>query len=264
MPELAEVEYYRKQWDVGLGCRIINVIMHPEARVFRGMNVMALQSGLKRSTLKNSHAHGKQMLFEFSGGKWLGVHLGMSGRTLTQPKDFIPDRHDHLVLFTSTNALVYTDPRLFGRIRYDTGKQHPDWWLRLPPDLLSDEFTPEVLKRFLQRRGNAPIKAVLLMQERFPGIGNWMADEILWRARIRPSTLAGQIHRQRLTRLYDKIREVCCDALKVIGGNNSDPPDTWLFNHRWRDNGNCPQTGVALKREEIGGRTTCWSPKWQR
>ena len=50
-------------------------------------------------------------------------------------------------------------------------------------------FVPvnEKVADFLQRRARAPIKAVLLMQERFPGIGNWMADEILWRAAIHPA-----------------------------------------------------------------------------
>jgi len=41
-------------------------------------------------------------------------------------------------------------------------------------------------------------------------------------------------------------------------------PDTWLFNHRWAGGGRCPRTGVPLVREEIGGRTTCWSPGRQK
>ena len=49
------------------------------------------------------------------------------------------------------------------------------------------------LANFLKRRAQAPIKAVLLMQERFPGIGNWMADEILWRAAIHPKQAAGSL-----------------------------------------------------------------------
>ena len=48
---------------------------------------------------------------------------------------------------------------------------------------------------FFDRRGRAPIKGVLLMQEVFPGVGNWMADEILWRARVAPMVPAGQIGR---------------------------------------------------------------------
>lgn len=91
-----------------------------------------------------------------------------------------------------------------------------------------------------------------------------MADEILWRSQLHPATRAIQLNRAKRELLYGKLREVCADAMAVIGADWSTPPDTWLFNHRWKDGGRCPQTGVALKRETIGGRTTCWSPKWQK
>jgi formamidopyrimidine-DNA glycosylase len=59
------------------------------------------------------------------------------------------------------------------------------------------------------------------------------------------------------------IREVCTDALRVIGKDWSDPPDTWLFNHRWEKGGRCPRTRGPLLHATIGGRTTCWSPRRQ-
>jgi formamidopyrimidine-DNA glycosylase len=130
--------------------------------------------------------------------------------------------------------------------------------------VLSEAFTQERVNRFLDRRAAAPIKSVLLMQETFPGVGNWMADEILWRARIHPATRSGRIGVAKRRRLYECIREVSEDALNVIGTDWNRPPDDWLFNHRWKDGGHCPRTGGLLKREQIGGRTTCWSPRWQR
>ena len=101
------------------------------------------------------------------------------------------------------------------------------------------------------------------MQQAFPGVGNWMADEILWRSRIHPKILAGNLNTYKRKMLYRRTQEVSRDALKVIGSDWNTPPDNWLFNHRWKDGGSCPQTGAPLKREKIGGRTTCWSPKWQ-
>ena len=38
------------------------------------------------------------------------------------------------------------------------------------------------MEEFLARHPKLPMKAVLLLQPGFPGVGNWMADEILWRA----------------------------------------------------------------------------------
>src|SRR5205085_3928328 len=134
------------------------------------------------------------------------------------------------------------------------------------------QFTVTAVADFLRRRGRAPIKAVLLMQERFPGVGNWMADEILWRAAIHPARLAGSLDATEIRALHRECRNVCRQALAVIAGRGKTPPQhlnenipgTWLFKHRWRKGGTCPKTGAKLRHATIGGRTTCWSPARQK
>jgi formamidopyrimidine-DNA glycosylase len=64
-------------------------------------------------------------------------------------------------------------------------------------------------------------------------------------------------------KLYATLRTVCAEAMAVIGKDWSDPPDAWLFNHRWQDGGRCPRAKKPLVRAEVGGRTTCWSPARQ-
>ncbi|PXA05281.1 DNA-formamidopyrimidine glycosylase [Coraliomargarita sinensis] len=265
MPELAEVEYYRKQWSPGIGQIVAGVELHPDKRIYRGVDTDALVRGLKGRPLKKSMTHGKRMCFIFGDRHWLGVHLGMTGKNFVRGEDYQPAKHDHLVVaMESGTKLVFSDPRLFGRIHYAESRTPPEWWSDLPAEILSDAFTVERLQNFLKRRARAAIKAVLLMQEVFPGIGNWMADEILWRARLHPATPAGQLCKRQQDELYRRIREVSRDALEVIGSDWNTPPDDWLFNHRWRDGGICPKTGRPLVREKIGGRTTCWSPAWQK
>ena len=264
MPELAEVEYYRKQWQAAISQSITGVTLKPSKRVFRGLDTKALRHGLLGETFTASATHGKQMCFRFGTNHWLGVHLGMSGKThILAPSDR-PQKHDHLILHMSSGvSLVFTDPRMFGRILYSKTENKPSWWAMLPPEILSTDFTLEYLSRYLDRRSKCTIKAVLLMQETFPGVGNWMADEILWRSRIHPKCKAGDLSMHQRRVLYQRTQEVSMEALRVIGTDWGTPPDNWLFNHRWKDGGTCPQTGAALKREQIGGRTTCWSPKWQ-
>ena len=80
MPELAEVEFYRKQWDAGLGAKIIAVQLHAQKRIFRGSDTRRSSARTNRcDDCCSSIARGKQMLFRFSGDNWLGLHLGMSG-----------------------------------------------------------------------------------------------------------------------------------------------------------------------------------------
>ena len=269
MPELAEVDYFRKQWNPGLGQRIEAVLIHPKARIFRGTDVRALEKNFTGAKLERSESRGKQMLFVARSAKgksraWLGVHLGMTGKMSVAPADHEPARHEHLVLRQAKQALVFQDARLFGRVLFGEGTEPPAWWTKQAPDLLSPAFTEKALDQFLKRRKKAPLKAVLLMQERFPGIGNWMADEILWRAGIHPSQPAGSLDARRTKALYRDIRGVCRDAMRIIGERWDDPPDSWLFNHRWKRGGHCPRTGAKLQHATIGGRTTCWSPARQK
>jgi formamidopyrimidine-DNA glycosylase len=271
MPELAEVEFYRRRWAVGHGDRVRAVETHPGKRVFRGTDAGRLARGLAGAVLLDSAAAAKQMLFRFDGGRWLGIHLGMSGELRVEPAAYAARPHDHLRLRQDARTLVFTDPRMFGGVRYHEGGNPPDWWTLLAPPILSHEFTPAALAAFLRRRARAPLKAVLLMQERFPGVGNWMADEILWRARLGPRRAAGKVAPAEARSLWRHCRLVCRGALRHnagVGGPmpavlNEFMPATWLFNHRWRPGGRCPRCAAGLRHAEVGGRTTCWCPRCQ-
>src|SRR5438046_7684926 len=115
MPELAEVEWFRKQWNAGLGEKIVDLVLHEKNRVFRETDVRALRESLIGKKLLRSHRRGKRMLFQFSGDNWLGVHLGMTGKIHVEPANCRHDKHDHLVLFQRERALVFTDSRKFRR-----------------------------------------------------------------------------------------------------------------------------------------------------
>jgi formamidopyrimidine-DNA glycosylase len=273
MPELAEVEFYRKRWALAAtGQHLGAVLLHPTARPLRHLDAATLRRALTGARLESSAAAAKQMCFRFSGGTWLGLHLGMSGELFTAPPEYPPGKHDHLVLRAPNHALVYRDPRMFGRVEFHRGAGEPRWWSRIAPPILSPAFTAGAVAAFLHRRRRAPLKAVLLMQERFPGVGNWMADEILWRAGLHPAQPAGTLRPEEVRRLWRECRQVCRQALAAIAGRGSalpadlnvGIPRSWLFLHRWADGGRCPRTGATLRRATIGGRTTCWSPGRQR
>ncbi len=264
MPELAEVEYFRKRWDAGIGEKIVAVQLHGEKRVFRETDVHALETCLVRQTFLRSLAYGKQMLFVFSENNWLGIHLGMSGNLRVEAVGFEAEKHDHLVLRQKSRALVFRDPRQFGRVRFHHGTKAPDWWPEVALDIQSARYNKRMLRDFVKRHGRAPIKAVLLLQSGFPGIGNWMADEILWRARIAPQRKAAELSTAKLDALWRNVRFVARASLRTIGNDNTDPPKDWLLHERWRPGGKCPRHKTPLRRATIGGRTTAWCPRCQR
>ena len=263
MPELAEVEFFRGRWDLGIGQKILDVQINHGKRIFRGNDLDALRRVITGAKLLSSEARGKQMLFRFSRNGWLGLHLGMTGTLRHEPSDFTPGKHDHLVLVQKKQSLVFRDPRLFGRVHFHHGSNLPVWWSKLPPSLTSADFTVDRMQKFLLRRTRSPIKGVLLQQEFFIGVGNWMADEILWRAKIHPIRPAGRLSSAEVRELWKATRYVCSGALRIVGKDYSDPPPSWLFQHRWKKAGRCPKDGRELSRGTIGGRTTAWCPKCQ-
>ena len=264
MPELAEVLFATKAWEKGKGSKILKVETKNTSRVFRELDPALVKRALQGSSLQGSETHGKKMLFRFSGEKWLGLHLGMTGWLFEEDPAYPTAKHDALVLRQTDRTLVFRDPRQFGRVLYHKGKDAPEWWTNLPPEVHSDAFTLELVRSILHRRKRALVKAVLLMQEFFPGIGNWMVDEILWRARIHPAERAGTLSPAKQKALWAQTRFVTNEALETVGKRGGDPPEDWLFHVRWKDGGNCPQSGKPLVRETVAGRTTCWCPSGQR
>ena len=147
------------------------------------------------------------------------------------------------------------------RLRHDPPHEPPigllgfDALLELPPP-----------RRFaaLLRERNAPMKAVMLDQSFAAGVGNWIADEALYQARIAPRRRAHSLSRDEARRLRAALRSVVATA--VAARADSDRfPRTWLFHHRWgRDAGAVTARGERIRHDTIAGRTTAWVPAAQR
>ena len=223
----------KKQWDAGLRKKVLTVAMHKGKRLFRGVEERRLIAALNGATYLRSEARAKLMCFRLSHDAWLGIHLGMTGKLRVEPPDFAPALHDHLVLRQKARSLVFSDPRMFGRVHFHQGRETPEWWAKLPPAVTSPEFTLDLVQAFLRRRQRLAVKAALLMQTAFPGVGNWMADEILWRARINPRVLCGKLSAKKIEALWQEAREVCQVALETVGIDFSDPPADWFYHQRW-------------------------------
>ena len=263
MPELAEVAYACTVWKKGINQRIASVYTHPKSRVYREENRALYSSEIEGKRIRSAQTHGKQMLFTFSRDVWLGLHLGMTGWLFIEKSEYQPRKHDALVLRQPKQCLVFRDPRQFGRLRIHLEKEPPSWWDKRPPSMLSKDFKYDILSTALLRHQKRPLKALLLDQRYFPGMGNWMADEVLWRSCIHPESRSSQLNDSQKRNLYREVRAVVRGAMKTVGKHGGDPPATWLFHQRWKDGGTCPKSKLPLIRAQVGGRTTCWSPSLQ-
>lgn len=129
-------------------------------------------------------------------------------------------------------------------------------------DPLIDFPTAAVLHERLKKRRKA-IKAVLLDQSLFAGIGNWLADEILFQARMSPHRLASDFNLKDVVLLRKHVLAVCKKAVSV-DADYERFPKTWLFHERWGKKKTATTSrGLKIQHDEVGGRTTAWVPGWQ-
>lgn len=263
MPELAEVAYYSKQWAPGIGQCVSGIWINIAARCCRSLSQQTACRIFEGASLFKILTHGKRMLFAFSDNVWLEIHLGMTGRLYSRERGSDREKHDQLVLSLANKDLAFNDSRQFGKAKLHECPDVPDWWRALPPQPMDSAFTPELFASYCAGRKRKGLKSFLLHQEHFPGIGNWMADEILWQSAIDPRRLVGSLSSDEGLRVYQSIVDVSRGAMASIAIDYRNPPADWLFSRRWKPGGICPKTHEALARDTIGGRTTCWSPTWQ-
>lgn len=281
MPELAEVETVCRLMRRALvGKRISRVEVVPDALVFSGTAPAAIESALLRRTVREVGRRGKFFWLVLSGqGPIVFGHLGMSGwvREIAvegtrlhghgeAPFDDERGRPRFLKLGLYTRGgrgIVLTDPRRLGRIWLGTSPETDPRIKRLGRDAFDDLPTnAELLALFGRRR--IPIKAVLLDQGVLAGIGNWIADEVLYQSRIAPKRSAASLTVREVSSLRRAIRGVLAHAVKVSADHRRFPT-SWLFEHRWGGTRGAERiAGQPIVRETVGGRTTAWVPSRQK
>jgi formamidopyrimidine-DNA glycosylase len=255
VPEVLEVELTRRGAAHLVGRTIVAVERTDPLAVGDGVDVVAPGARIERFD-----RHGKVLLVR-TDGPTIGVHFGMTGRLLVDDHAVI-DRlayspvsrapvWDRWVVRLDDGRLVRLhDPRRLGRVRLD-----PDV-SRLGPDVLSLRRA-DLAVALAGRR--APLKAILLDQTVIAGLGNLLADEVLWWAALAPRRPAGGLTAGEVGTLNQVIRRRLPIMMRRGGSHTGElSPEV-----RSRP-GPCRRDGAELARATIGGRTTVWCPSHQR
>jgi len=244
--------------------------------------------------VKAVRRHGKHLWLELDRRPWPCLHFGMTGgihvtranpggaarraavpagRAVRLVSDGDVDRPDWPPRFTKLHLrfagggeLALADGRRLGRIRLRQDPPTEPPISALGFDALRAMPTAARFHAMLRGR-KSPIKAVLLDQSFAAGIGNWIADEVLYQAGIAPKRRAGTLSAAEAGRLRTRIRSVIGGAVRA--GSDSDRfPRWWLFHRRWGHRRGGPSSttvrGEHIRHETVGGRTTAWVPSVQR
>jgi len=197
------------------------------------------------------------------------VHLGMTGQLAPSDAEIPFDKHTHVSLtLDDGRELRYTDARRFGRMAYLTAeslaKEIADAGAD-PLEVGATEFAERVRSR------NARIKALLLDQSVFRGVGNIYADESLWRAKIHPARVGSKISVKEAETLRRVLQEILNRAIVMRGSSISDfldangEPGEYQRHHRayGREGKPCYRCRTPIRRIIVAGRSSYFCPKCQ-
>jgi formamidopyrimidine-DNA glycosylase len=259
MPELPEVEYYRRLAERAVDRPIAAVDAPDDWYLKRGLTAPAVTAALVGRTFSAARRIGKLLLLDVDDGGVLGLRFGMTGRLVVDGiagvDQLLYSNNDPLaawdrfrLVFSDGGDLRMRDPRRLGGVELDPDEA------RLGAD--AHGIKESALRHALA--SDAPLKARLMDQARLAGVGNLIADEALWRAGLDPARAARSLSPAEVRRLRRHLVATIEDLLERGGSHTGD-----LLPHR-RPGGVCPKDGAALVRRTVGGRTTWSCPTHQR
>jgi formamidopyrimidine-DNA glycosylase len=258
VPELPDVEHFRRFLsEHGSGRQIEHVVV-TDPGILRGVEADALDRALSGHRFLEPDRHGK-WLIAWTTGPAVLIHFGMTGDLAWADGPEGRHRHDRVVFVLDGGELRYRNMRKLGGLwlAHDPGEVATVLG-PLGPDALEVKRR-QFLELLARRRGR--IKAVLMNQRVTAGLGNILVDEILWQARIHPSTPVETLSETQRDQLFAKMRSVVRRSVERY--DYVDENRRWLSHVRGRPGARCPRCRAKLARMVVGGRTTYYCPRCQ-
>ncbi|XP_022153475.1 formamidopyrimidine-DNA glycosylase isoform X2 [Momordica charantia] len=290
MPELPEVEAARRAIEEHcVGKMIKKALIADDPKVIDGVSPSDFEASLVGKTILSAHRKGKHLWLRLDSPPFPAFHFGMAGaihikgvavtnykRSMVKDDDEWPSKYSKFFVELDDGVdLSFTDKRRFAKVCLLKDPPSVPPISKLGPDALLEPMKLDVFIESLGKKKLA-IKTLLLdqvkmmicmnlhlsLQSYISGIGNWVADEVLYQARIHPSQSAATLSKESCATLHKCIQEVLERAVEVDAESNSFPEE-WLFHFRW---GKRPGqvNGKEIHFITTGGRTSAFVPELQK
>lgn len=251
MPELPDVEVFKRYLDATALHQEIAGVDVADAGILAGVSARSLAGRLSGRPLEKTRRHGKHLFARAGSAGWLRLHFGMSGFLRYYKRD--EQRPDHVrvaITFTNGYRLAYDCRRRLGEVGWVSSPQAFVQATGLGPDALADLDARRFRELAAGRRGM--IKGALMDQDFIAGIGNVVADEILFQARIHPRMPVADFSADDLNRLFRTMTGVLQAAIEAKADPQKMPED--YLTPRRGGKGTCPRCGAGLERIAVSGR----------
>ncbi|KNA14858.1 hypothetical protein SOVF_103510 [Spinacia oleracea] len=266
MPELPEVEAARSAIaEHCIGKKILRSIIADDSKVINGVSRSHFEAALLNKTIVAAHRKGKNMWLQLDCPPFPTFQFGMAGavyikgvavtkykRSAVSDNDEWPSKYSKFFIELNDGLeMSFTDKRRFATVRLLDDPASAPPISALGPDALLEPMTEGEFNKSLSKKKIA-IKPLLLDQSFISGIGNWVADEVLYQARIHPSQNASSLSKDESDRLLKSITEVLEKAVEV-GADSSQYPSGWIFHSREKKPGKAFVDGKKIDFITLSG-----------
>ena len=263
------------------GKRIANTLVQEDDIIYGkvGTSASAFQKAMTGKTILDARQQGKYFWLVCDSPPHPVMHLGMTGwirfnnddASYYKPEKEKPGHKDWPPRFWKfifqtegdDNEVAFVDARRLARIRLvdapgeDLRNHSPLKENGPDPVIDKDILTEEWLADKLGSK-KVPIKALLLDQANISGVGNWVADEVLYQARIHPEQYSNTFSEEQVKTLHKELTSVCTIAVETMS-EQSKFPKNWIMKYRWdkgKKDANVLPNGEKITHLKVGGRTS--------
>jgi formamidopyrimidine-DNA glycosylase len=265
MPELPDVELYKRYLDEHALCQRIEHVAVGDARILGDLSARDFAATLRGNRFEASRRHGKHLLVRLERAGWLTLHFGMTGSLVHFRKGEDDPPYDRVRFdFAGGAHLAYVNRRMLGRVGLTEDAEAFIRAEALGPDALDPAFDLAAFTAAVSGR-RRDVKSALMDQGLIAGIGNIYADEILFQARLHPKTPITALDDRQRALLFERIKAVLETAIARGAGAEQyleHLPDDYLLPHRDKG-GRCPRCDSAIATLKAAGRTSYFCPRCQ-
>ncbi|NDV81984.1 endonuclease VIII [Bacteroides sp. 51] len=275
MLELPEVVTLTKQASETLvGKKIAHVFNASKPHKFTFYIGDPLEYGghLVGKTIESAKGYGMFVDFFLTGGTILSIGDGVIAK-YNEPGNNIPENYQLILGFEDESFLVFT-VAMYGFISvYPDGvienKYHELSMNSISP--LDDTYTMDNFNQlFAEAKKTLSAKAILATEQRIPGVGNGVLQDILFNARIHPKRKALTLSDEERATLFRSLKDTLKDMTEKGGRNtqsdlygNSGRYITVLSANTWKKQP-CPACGGSIMKESYMGGSIYFCPNCQK
>lgn len=206
---------------------------------------------------------GKHLFVPLANDLLFNFHLGMTGCWSHENI-----KHCHFKVCSNKGELYFRDVRKFGKMRILTNdefttKHKPQF------DLLNVQYNKDTHLRFLNKNisEKRSICSVIMSQDYFPGVGNYIKSEALYAARIHPEKKWGQLSNHKRLSLINHTKNIMQHSYQTGGAELKDfknPFDESKFSLKVYGKTNDPKGNKVISQRTSDQRKSWFCPTIQK